>query len=206
MQLALILCYPLSVHLGVVFQQNALQVLALGLLAAGMLYPGLRRASPGAWLALAAAVVVAVALGRFDAALFALYLPPVLFPLAILAVFARTLRPGETPLVTAIGLEVHGQLPPALLRYTRWVTGFWVGLLAAQSSIAAALAIFASPALWSLFSNVLSYALVAGCFLAEYAYRRWRFRDFRQPGLGEYLGIVLRAGIGRRAECRIPAP
>ena len=195
MQLALILSYPLCVHFGVVLGQPALQVLAIVLLGAGALLPGLRQGSALTWGAWAGLVLIAVALGATDMTLYVLYLPPIALPLLLLVVFARTLRPGQVPLVTAIGLQVHGWLPPDIVRYTRQVTAFWALFLLALSLSSAALAAFGGDAMWSVFSNCINYLLVAACFLAEYGYRRWRFRDFAQPGLREYLGIVWRAAV-----------
>ena len=109
----------------------------------------------------------------------------------------RTLMPGQVPLVTAMGERFHGQLPPEIERYTRHVTVFWAVFLAALALWAMLLPWLVSDTTWSLFSNFLNYALVAAVFLAEYGLRRWRFRDFEQPSLREYLHHVFRSGVRR---------
>ncbi len=96
--------------------------------------------------------------------------------LALLTVFAGSLRPGRTPLVTVIARAARGPLPPELIRYTRLVTWLWAGFAVAQLMGSLLLLIFASPAAWSLFVNGLdmpAMLLLAG---GEYAYRRYRFR------------------------------
>ena len=40
-------------------------------------------------------------------------------------VFATTLRPGATPLISAFAVRVHRTITPELLRYTRQVTWAW---------------------------------------------------------------------------------
>lgn len=193
MRFALILGYPLCVHVAVLLGWPVLRVLAVGLLAAGILLPALREGSGLAWSAWLLLVLAAVALDASGRPLYLLYLPPIALPLLLLVGFARSLKPGNVPLVTAIALQVHGSLPPDIERYTRRVTSFWSVVLLALSMLSAVLATCADPVLWSAFSNGINYLLVAACFMAEYGYRRWRFRDFDQPGLRAYLGIVWRA-------------
>ncbi len=196
----LLFCYPLCVHLAVVTQQPYYQVFAIVGLAAGIQYTGLRQASFFAWGILLLVVALALWLTTRDLARYILYLPPIVIPLLIASGFLRTLLPGEVPLVTAIGQQVHGQLPPELERYTRRLTFFWFLFLLAMAIGAALLPWLGSPLLWSWFSNFLNYALVAVVFVIEYVYRRWRFSDFPQPSFRDYLTIVFNSefDFGRR--------
>ena len=200
MRLLLLACYPLGVHLWVITQQPVWQLLAMVCLAAGIQYSGLRQGSLLAWGALLLIALASVWLVVNKMAQYAFYLPPVVLPLLASIVFLRTLIPGEVPLVTAIGRQVHGQLPLELERYTRRVTVFWPLLLALMALVAALLPLSGSFLAWSWFSNFLSYALVAAAFLGEYFYRRWRFRHFPQPSFRAYLAIVFNSesSFGRR--------
>lgn len=195
-----LLAYPLCVHLALVAQQPYYQVVAMVCLAAGIQYAGLRQGSIFAWGILLLVLALALLLTTRNLARYILYLPPVVIPLLIGSGFLRTLLPGEVPLVTAIGQQVHGQLPQDLERYTRRLTLFWFLFLLAMAIGAALLPWLGSPLLWSWFCNFLNYAMVAVVFVAEYAYRRWRFKDFPQPSFRDYLSIVFSSefSFGRR--------
>lgn len=197
MSLLLILCYPLCVHFSVVLQAPMLQVIAIVCLAAGIQYPGLRQGNGFAWGILLGVAVVSAWLASFDLARYVLYVPPIIIPLLVWSGFMRTLLPGQVPLVTAMGEQFHGQLPPEIKRYTRRVTVFWAVFLAALTLWATLLPWLVSATTWSLFSNFLNYGLVVLVFLAEFGFRRWRFRDFEQPSLREYLLLVFRSGVRR---------
>lgn len=195
MLLVLLLCYPLCVHLAIVTQIPALQVLALFFLAVGVQYPALRRGSVLAWSGLLLLIVLSAWLAFQDLAKYVLYVPPILVPLLVWSGFVRTLMPGQVPLVTAIGQRVHGELPADIVHYTRRVTVLWAIVLGGLSLWAAALPWLGSALVWSWFSNFVNYALVALLFIAEFYYRRRRFPDFEQPSLRETIGIVYRSGV-----------
>ncbi|MSP01562.1 MAG: hypothetical protein EXR07_11025 [Acetobacteraceae bacterium] len=97
--------------------------------------------------------------------------------LTLLALFAGSLRPGYTPIVTAIARAARGPLPPELVRYTRTVTWLWAGFAAAQILVSMLLLAFAPPSIWSLFVNGLDMPAMLILFGGEYAYRRYRFTE-----------------------------
>ena len=97
----------------------------------------------------------------------------------LLTLFASSLRSGRTDLVTTIALRFDDARTPDKRRYTRRVTQAWCGFFAAQLLGSAALLLFASPAAWSLFVNVLDGPSVVLMFIAEYTVRRLRFRHQR---------------------------
>jgi uncharacterized membrane protein len=194
MSLVLLLCYPLCVHFAVVTQTAVLQVVAIVCLAAGIQYAGLRQGNVFSWCVLIGVALVSFWLASVDLARYVLYVPPIIIPLLIWSGFMRTLLPGQVPLVTAIGVQTHGQLPLEIERYTRGVTVFWAVFLAVLTLWTAVLPWVVSATVWSLFSNFLNYGLVALLFLAEFIYRRWRFSDFEQPSLRQYLNIVFQSG------------
>lgn len=117
-----------------------------------------------------------------------LFAPPLAIYLALAATFAATLRPGDEPLVSRFArIERGAELPPELTRYTRALTGLWVLFFVAMASVSFALALAGPRELWSLFTNLLSYVLLALFFVCEYLYRRIRFRHLRHAGLVEFL-------------------
>jgi uncharacterized membrane protein len=127
---------------------------------------------------LAGAAVLGLTLwiaGRFPGLL--LFTPPIVINLALCALFARTLRRGEEPLVSRFArLSRGGRLAPDLVRYTRNLTRAWASFFLLMAVVSATLAVTAPLATWSLFSNLVNYLLVVVFFVVEYLYRRLRYR------------------------------
>lgn len=174
------------------------QMLALLVLALGLLLPGLRqgnRFTQGLFLLI---LVLLFAINNQGVTLYLLYLPPVVIPLLLCGVFFRGLLPGGEPLVTAIAEQVHGSLPAYMHRYTRSVTLMWAIFFAAIALWSALLPWLGSITLWSLFTNFINYMLAALLFVIEYIYRKWRFQNYDQPGFVDYLRIVVNADIRKR--------
>ena len=113
--------------------------------------------------------------------------------------FGSSLLPGAQPVVTRIAHAVHGDLPPAIHAYSRRVTAAWAVFLLGLALASLALFAFASREAWSVFANLLLFPLVAGMFLAEYAYRTWRFPWFAHASLAQ--GIT---AFQRLRETRTP--
>ena len=128
-----------------------------------------------------------------------LYLPPIIVPAFLAYVFGNTLWPGRTPLISQLIRMLHapGDEPDAAVwSYARRLTAAWTALFVTLATFNLLLAAFAEPdgllrasgidpglavshELWSLFTNLIEYLLVAAFFVIEYAYRRQRFP--RQP-------------------------
>jgi uncharacterized membrane protein len=194
MQIALICCYPIFIHLSVVLQEPWYRVPALILLTAGILYKGLLHKNKSAWLTLLAVIVITLAVSRINQWQYAFYLPPIVIPALIAGIFIRSLLPGNEPLVTSIGEKARGPLSTAMRQYTRRVTLVWAIMLVVMTALGIALPVLSSEKIWSLYTNFLSYISIALLFVGEYLYRRVRFKDHNHPGFRQYLNIVLRAG------------
>ena len=98
---------------------------------------------------------------------------------SLFLLFAHSLRPGRTALVTGLALRMRGSLKPAMLSYTRIVTKAWCAFFLGELVLSAALLAFAPYRVWSLFINVLDGPMVIALFAVEYGIRRWRFRHER---------------------------
>jgi uncharacterized membrane protein len=96
--------------------------------------------------------------------------------LALLWLFARTLRRGAVPLATRIAQGVRGTLPPELVAYTRRVTQAWCAFFGVMAALSIGLFLIAPLPVWSAFANLLNLPLVALMFACEYAWRLWRYR------------------------------
>jgi uncharacterized membrane protein len=94
--------------------------------------------------------------------------------LALLALFADSLRAGREPVVTHLARKSRGLLSAEIAQYTRRVTWAWCGFFVMQLLVSLLLLLFASPQVWSSFVNLCNLPLIGAMFCAEYAYRQWR--------------------------------
>jgi uncharacterized membrane protein len=104
--------------------------------------------------------------------------PYVTVYLVLLWGFGRTLRAGRQPLVTRLALHVHGTIPPEIELYTRRVTWAWSLFFAAMAATSLLLFLLEPLAVWSVFNSLMNLPLVVAMFMAEYAWRLWRYPDF----------------------------
>jgi hypothetical protein len=124
---------------------------------------------------------------------------PILFPvilnLTVAHLFSRTLRPGKLPLITRIArIERGDQLPEPLLHYSRHLTGGWALFFYALALIDLLLGWLAPQRWLLLFANTLTPLLIALFFLAEYGFRRWRFRHLHHRPLWHLLVTLMDRG------------
>lgn len=202
----LLLTYPFSVHLALVFDQVSIASAILLLVSAACALAALTGAD-GIWRArigvslLFGAMVVVSLLSLILGTRFALYLPPVFINLTMLVIFASTLLPDREPLITKLHrLSGNQNVDSATAAYTRRLTWIWVCLFAAMALESAVLAAFAPLVVWSLFTNFLNYVFVAALLIGEYFYRITRQHNFPHPSLAQFLRNLLRvdwAGTSR---------
>jgi uncharacterized membrane protein len=197
---ALTFVYPVLAHFAIARSSAGLTIAALTLLAAVSLLPGLARGAIGAWLAVPLVGAASWWLSSVEQPVLALYLPPIVVPAFLAGVFGNTLRSGRTPLISQLIrlLQAPGDDEPesAVWVYARRLTAAWTAMFVALATFNLLLAAFVEPdgllrangieprlalshEVWSLFTNLLEYLLVAAFFVIEYAYRRQRFP--RQP-------------------------
>src|SRR4051812_25184584 len=129
-------------------------------------------------------LVVAAALGigttTSDAVVAVSGIPHAVAYTSLLAVFGSSLLRGRTPVVSLLSERLSGRpLSPEMGRYTRAVTAAWCCFFLFQLAGSLVLLLAAPVAAWSLFVNILNIPLNLGMFGVEYAYRRFRFRDYR---------------------------
>jgi uncharacterized membrane protein len=107
-------------------------------------------------------------------ALLPLKLYPVLVNAALLAVFGYSLL-APPSMVERFARLREPALAPAAVIYTRRVTQVWCVFFIFNGALALGTALWASQALWSLYTGVVSYLLMGILFGAEYLVRR-RFK------------------------------
>lgn len=124
---------------------------------------------------------------------------------SLLASFGATLRPGHTPLITAIAWRMHASerygaaMPEELAAYTRRVTIAWCCFFAAQLATSVLLFFLAPLVAWSFFVNVLDIPLVMAMYAAEYAVRIRVLRDPPRHSLATIIDMVSDCVKGRSA-------
>jgi uncharacterized membrane protein len=101
----------------------------------------------------------------------ALYLPPILIPMALACWFANSLRPGRTAAIVRIAQAVTGDYGERRARYARRLTAVWSGLCALLAVENTLLALLAPPPLWSLITNGINHVILAAVFSLELAVR-----------------------------------
>lgn len=192
----LALGYPALAHLAVIFHDWRLEWAALVWLLAISLAGALRSWRPWAWATLVCGGLLLYWLVVIGHGRFALYVPPALIPAALFILFAQSLRPGATPLISRVASTMRGgPLPAPLVVYTRHVTVLWCGVFVVMFVSAVSLALWASPRLWSLMTNVVHYLVLGAVFVVEFAYRRIRYRELEPWGLFEFLRRLVRTNL-----------
>jgi uncharacterized membrane protein len=163
----LTMLYPLAIWLG----DGRIEprwLAGLLLLAAATRLPSLRLSSMARWSAAAALVLAACAI--WANALLPLKLYPVLVNAAFLAAFSYSLVEPPT-VIERLARLTEPDLPPAAIGYTRRVTQVWCVFFVLNGAIALGTALWASEAVWSLYTGVISYVLMGLLFGAEYLVR-----------------------------------
>jgi uncharacterized membrane protein len=196
--LLLACAWPLSLHYAILFAapEWPARVNATALALAALIW-AISQARAAALLAAALIAVLLVAIELYAPQLL-LFAPPVLINAALAFFFGASLRSGREPVICVFArLEQGKDLPPDLARHARVVTWLWTLLLATMAVLALALALWAPLETWSLFSNVVAYALIAMLFVGEYLYRRLRFRHYRHASLAALLRNVRSVSLAR---------
>jgi len=173
--------YPVVVFVALP-QAPAVYAVALALLLAGLRVCVIRNDAQRK-LALVGLLVVGMAL----AVLLGLDPPlaakayPTLVSIAVAGLFAASLMWPPT-LIERIARRSTAHLPPAAIIYTRTLTWIWTLFLLLNAAIAAALALWASLALWTLWTGLVSYLLMACLLCGEWIVRRHVLRRSAPEG------------------------
>lgn len=118
---------------------------------------------------------------------------------ALFVVFAATLLPGRTALVTRIALRLNQRFHDGMRSYTRHATVAWCVFFAGQLVLSALLARFAPDGWWFLFVNGLHLPLVLLMFMGEYVIRRRVFPGSQSTDIVTMIRSARRSGAAARA-------
>jgi uncharacterized membrane protein len=112
--------------------------------------------------------------------------------LALAIGFGATLASGHRPLITQIAHRVHGQLSPAMQRYTRQVTIAWVLYFIVMAAASLLLFRWASIELWATFANLVTPLAVSIMFVGEYLLRYRLHPEFERASMMDAVRAYLR--------------
>lgn len=165
------LMYPLAIWFGH-GQVEPRWLAGVLLLAAATRLPTLAISRVARWSVLGVLLLVAAAV--WANALLPLKLYPVLVNLGMLAAFGYSLI-APPSMVERLARLREPDLPEVAVGYTRRVTQVWCVFFVINGGLALATALWASAAIWSLYTGVISYLLMGLLFGIELLLRR-RFK------------------------------
>lgn len=104
--------------------------------------------------------------------------------LALGTLFGRTLfGPGEALITRCARAVFKDGMSERKIRYTRQVTIVWTAFFFTNAAVSTLLFLFAPPAIWSIYANLLGGPLIALLFLIEHLWRRRVLPPEERPSL-----------------------
>jgi uncharacterized membrane protein len=181
--------YP---FLGTYFIRNGWGDFVLVLFAALTLWRGLRarRADIRFVCILGAALLLA---GAYFGEASTVRLIPAFVYLSLAFLFGHTLWHPPSLCERLVRLQ-YPEFKPGIAEYLRQVTWVWAGFFAVNTVICALLPVFADDWVWTLYTGVVVYVLMAFLAVGEYFYRLRLFPDLEIPPLMETLRVMMRQG------------
>ena len=167
LMLVLSLAYPVVVYLAL--GHVSPRWIALLLVALALARAWVTRES--FWLGAAALATLLAAASFLGDRWGPLKLYPALVNVVMFGLFAMSLWRGPSVVERLARLrETH--FPPQAVAYTRRVTQVWCGFFVVNGLVAAATALWASPAVWALYNGLLSYVAMGALMGGEWLVRR----------------------------------
>ena len=111
---------------------------------------------------------------------------------ALAAMFALTLRPGQDPLVSALARRVHGGLAPGVAAYGRKVTVVWSAYFVLMAMLSIGLFLFAPFDAWAVFANLLTPLAMVLMFVGEFVLRYRLHPEFERTTLADAMNAYAR--------------
>jgi uncharacterized membrane protein len=161
------LIYPLVIWFGHGQVEPRWLALVL-LLAVTTRLPTLAISPVARWSVLGAMILVLLAV--WNNAILPLKLYPVLVNAALLAAFGYSLI-APPSMVERFARLREPDLPAVAIGYTRRVTQVWCGFFIVNGTLALGTALWASDAVWSMYTGVISYLLMGALFGIEFLFR-----------------------------------
>jgi uncharacterized membrane protein len=138
------------------------------LLAIATRLPFLKISKVARWSVAGAIALAAIAV--WANVLLPLKLYPVLVSCVMLAAFGYSLV-SPPSMIERLARLRDPHLPAVAIAYTRRVTQIWCVFFVINGSIALGTALWASEAIWSLYTGVIAYVLMGILFVGEFLFR-----------------------------------
>ncbi len=134
-----------------------------------------------------------LSVGAYFSAAYAVRLIPAFVYLSLAILFGYTLWHPPSLCERLVRLQFP-EFKPGITEYLCQVTWVWAGFFAANVLICALLPMFAQDWVWTLYTGVLVYVLMALLVLGEYIYRPRRFPELEMPPALETMKIMMQQG------------
>ena len=144
-----------------------------------------------------AAGVITIVMRLLENPEIVVYVPSVVIPFSLGLIFALTLLPGRTPLITRFADSVQKDSPPKMNRYTHNLTMIWAAILWGLALESVLLAYWGTIEIWSLFANILNYLIIVIFMAGEFFVRSRVLRDIETLTLREYIQWLRHMQLGR---------
>lgn len=151
---------------------------------------------------------IALAILMFAALLYSqstllVFIPAATVFLALAILFMNSLRNQGTPLITRIACRARGvvALDYELARYTQRATYFWILVFLALAGLDIGFLIFWPSSLPTWQASLMTWSILIGLGVGEYAYRKWHLRHFMHPPFTHVLSAIreeIRLSFGAR--------
>lgn len=138
------------------------------LLAVATRLPALKLSRVARWSV--AGVMLLAAVAVWANLLLPLKLYPVLVSCVMLAVFGYSLL-SPPSVIERMARVREANLKPAVIAYTRRLTQIWCVFFVINGALAFATAMWATEAVWSIYTGVISYVLMGALLGGELLYR-----------------------------------
>ena len=171
----LIIAYAIAVHISIILQIPTLGLTVLSLLLLNQipLHFFKKRISYACLVSISIIVFCTFLIYSHSSTVF--YLPPIIITALLFWLFANSLLPGKTALITSFVRKIYDVHYYPILRYTRNVTKVWAIFFALLWIETILLTMLADKEIWSLFCNLLNYVFISALYAGESLYRHFRF-------------------------------
>lgn len=109
---------------------------------------------------------------------------PIIIQLSLMLFFGKTLRKNKGPSLIERFARLEfpdDMMPPALIKYCRYLTILWTSFFAFNICMCILLALFAPVEWWAVYTGILIFVLSTFLMVAEYIWRHFYLRTLDLP-------------------------
>ena len=190
--ITLMVVYPLVAYIALWLKQPLLVIGYLLLIFAFFAIDKCRTKHWISGIALFLLIGVTVYFMRQPVIQYMVYFPPILILLSLFMLFSQSLQAGQTPFITRYAMLLGDKLEDKHLRYNRTLTIIWSMFFLLMAITSILFAVFFSRDIWSLFTHIISYLLIASFFIIEFMYRKHHFAGEIEGGFFQFISKIIK--------------